>query len=513
MLSDIDIVKLILGLKVKQLRKELGLSYQQVSDQTGLAISYLHSIEKGKKYPKADKIMALSKVLKTDFNYLVSLEGNKRLQPIVDLLRSDFLKIFPLETFGISTTKLLELLSDAPDKVNAFISTVIKVTRNYQLQGEDFYKAALRSLQDLQDNYFEDLEKAVKSFRVKFQLSKRIFESSEVLTKILKDYYQIHIDQVFLGKHGDLSRVRSYYSPTRKTLFINNNLSTGQVNFVLAKELAFQYLELKDRPYETRMVEVESFEKLLNNFYASYFAVALLLDEEEMVDVTLAMSSWTHWDSDKFVDFLEKYQVSSEVLIQRLANIFPKHFGIKDLFFLRFYTNTAARRFEVTKEMHLSQLHNPYANQLDEHYCRRWISIDLMRRLKNMQTIDNVSKPVADAQISHYYETGNSYLCISLAKSSHDIPENSTSVTLGLLVNDKLKKLFPFLKDANLIKRQVHTTCERCKLLDCESRAAPPVVVQLKHSRDKIKNILEGLNTALNEKEDKKLKFSDEKSN
>ena len=138
MLKDLDTVKLIFGLKVAQLRKEKSLSYQQLSDRTGLAISYLHNIEKGKKYPKADKIMVLASALDSNYNYLVSLEPDKKLRPIVDLLQSDFLKIFPLSRFGINLDKLLGLLIETPGKVKAFISTIIKITRKYQLQGEDF---------------------------------------------------------------------------------------------------------------------------------------------------------------------------------------------------------------------------------------------------------------------------------------------------------------------------------------------------------------------------------------
>ena len=53
MLNDFDTVKLVFGLKIKHLRLEHGFSYQQLSQRTGLAISYLHDIEKGKKYPKS----------------------------------------------------------------------------------------------------------------------------------------------------------------------------------------------------------------------------------------------------------------------------------------------------------------------------------------------------------------------------------------------------------------------------------------------------------------------------
>ena len=491
MVKDIDTFKIILGLKIQQLRKDQKLSYQQLSEKTGLAISYLHSIEKGKKYPKADKILVLAKALNTEYNYLVSLDANKRLQPIIDLIHSDFLRMFPLETFGISSSKLIELMAEAPDKMNAFMSTIIKIIRNYHLQGEDFFKTALRSYQDFKDNYFEELEEAVRGLREKFELKNRQFNSSTIIEEILHHEYGIIIDRSYIGTLPHLKKVRSFFSPKQKTLFINNNLSLAQENFLIAKELGFQFLQLKDRPFETRMIEIESFEKLLNNFKASYFSVALLLDKEEIVRIIREMSSWKKWDEEQFLYFLEKYQVTSEMLIQRLANILPHHFGISDLFFLRFYAGPKQEKFEMTKEMHLSQLHNPYANQLDEHYCRRWISIDLMQRLKALQNDHNFTGSVADAQISEFYDSDRTYLCLTIAKMNSDDPQqNTTSVTIGLLLDEKLQQLFPFLKDPRLKKKQVNNSCERCQILNCESRAIEPVVVQLQKEREEVKNTL-----------------------
>ncbi len=490
MLKDIDTVKLIFGLKVHQLRQEQDLSYQQLSEKTGLAISYLHNIEKGKKYPKADKILALANALGTDYNYLVSLDADKRLKPIIDLIHSDFLKVFPLELFGINTPKLIELLSVTPDKVNAFISTVIKIVRNHHLQGEDFYKAALRSYQDLNDNYFPELEAAVKQFKLEHHLPPAALPGTEVLEGILQQSYQVQTDRTVLAEQPHLGEIRSFFAPASRTLFLNQGLSSAQENFLLAKELGFQYLGLAERPLETRMTEVDSFEKLLNNFKASYFSVALLMDEEAIIADVETMAQWRTWDGEAFLELFAKYNVSSEMLIQRLANILPRHFDIQDLFFLRFFARPDLQKFEMTKEMHLSQLHNPHANQLDEHYCRRWISINLIRKLKAMQDIDNTEGPIADAQISRYWGTPNAYLCITIAKSATSNPDHNSSVTIGLLINDKLRRLFRFLKDPNLIAKDVHTTCERCGISDCGARATPPIALQHKKLKQKIKESL-----------------------
>jgi transcriptional regulator with XRE-family HTH domain len=487
-----DTVKLTLGLKIHQLRQDRGLSYQQLSDRTGLAISYLHNIEKGKKYPKADKILLLAKALNTDYNYLVSLDGDKRLKPIIDLINSDFLKMFPLDLFGIRLPKLMELLSVAPDKVNAFITTVIKIIRNYHLQGEDFFKAALRSYQDFNNNYFGEIEAAVAQFKQQAQIAADALLSPRELELLLAQF-GITVDKTYLPQQKTLQELRSFYSPGRRVLFLNTPLSDAQASFLLGKELGFQVLALEERPYETRMTEVDSFDKLLNNFKASYFAVALLMDERAIVRDIEQIRKWGSWSGKAFLQLFKKYDVTSEMLIQRLANILPQHFGIENLFFLRFFAGPDLQKFEMTKEVHLSQLHHPHANQLDEHYCRRWVSINSIRQLKTMQSIDKLDGPIISAQISKYWGTSNAYFCISIAKPGHDNAQNSTSVTIGLLVNDKLRRLFRFIDDPQLPVKEVHTTCERCGISDCGARAVPPTVLQHDKLRAKIKNALEAM--------------------
>jgi len=496
MLKEIDTVKLIFGLKVAQLRRDKGLSYQQLSDLTGMAISYLHNIEKGKKYPKADKIMLLARALDSNYNYLVSLDADKKLKPIIDLLNSAFLKVFPLSRFGIDVTKLIELLSATPDKVNAFISTVVKVTRNYQVQGEDFYKAALRSFQDLHDNYFPELEQAVREFRQTFGYERDQLIRNQELEVFLQQQYDIRVDRSWLNQHPVLQQVRSYFVPGSRTLYINSHFSPAQENMLLAKEIAYQYLQIEDRPYETRMVEIRSFDHLLNNFKASYFGVALLMGEANMVEDIRAIAAQERYSDRFLLDLMHKYEVTEEMLLQRLTNILPHHFSIHDLFFLRFYRQPNSRKFDMTKEMHLSQLHNPYANQLEEHFCRRWVSIDIIEQFQQLPEEEQMGKTIGSAQISRYVGSDNAYLCMSLAKNSSDAPEHATSVTIGLLINDELRRLFRWLDDPALSNRLVHTTCERCPIQQCEERVAAPAVLQHINKRKRIKQVLRELRNA-----------------
>jgi hypothetical protein len=143
--------------------------------------------------------------------------------------------------------------------------------------------------------------------------------------------------------------------------------------------------------------------------------------------------------------------------------------------------------------MHLSQLHDPHANQRDEHYCRRWIGIGLIRRLRAEQGLGKADGPIIGAQISRYWDTPNAYFCICMAKPTRGTPENSSSVMIGLLVNDQLKDTFPFLADPGIITKDVNTTCERCPILDCGARAMPPVFLQRQRSKNDIKKALNAM--------------------
>lgn len=484
MVDQQSIIKMIFGFKAKYLRQQHGLSLEELAERAQLSKSYLHEIEKGKKYPKVDRIHSLAKALGVDYDYMVSMRSSKKLQPIVDLLSSDFVKEFPLQLFGISPEKLFELFSNTPDKVNAFVTTIFKITRNYQMEREHFYMAALRSYQDLHDNYFPDLEQAVRDFRSEMGLPPKGPLTTAQLEHLLAEAYHISVDYERMGHSAALKLQRSYFKESTRTLFVNTGLSSAQKNFLLGRELAFQFLALEERPYFTRIIEVDSFERLLNNFKASYFSVALLMEEMGMVADLQSFAKQYEWRPEGMHELLQKYNATPEMLLQRWTNLLPQHFGIKDLFFIRLVGAKGLQHFRMTKELHLSQMHNPYANQLNEHYCRRWVSVNLIKQQKTGGATARL--PLVDAQISAYWQTPNRYLCLSMAKPDFHYPERGISVTIGLLINEQLRRHFRFVDSSSVPARLVHTTCERCGIADCEARAVAPVVLEQQRRREQI---------------------------
>ncbi len=488
MLTDNQLIRLIFGFKVRHLRQQHELSYQQLSKLTGLSTSYLNDIEKGKRYPKPDKINALAEALNVDYNYMVSLNASKRLQPIIDLLSSHFFKLFPLHEFGISLEKLIELFSQTPDRINAFISTIFKIARNYQVNEETFYLEALRSFQDMHDNHFPKLEMATQEFKQEYSIQGILPYTTAFLEDQLEELYGISINRGALAQNKTTQAIRSYLSPESKTLYLQDDLSSAQENFLIARELGFQFLDLQERPYETTIVKIETFEKLLNNYKASHFAAALLMDERSLVEDLKVIARMSSWDPLALVDMIDKYNVTPEMLLQRLTNILPQHFGIENLFFIRLTQDAETGSYSMTKDLHLSQLHSPYNNELDEHYCHRWVSITTI-----LELAESDEDVIVDAQISSYWDTDKDYLCISMAKRSHKNPALGVSVTLGMLINTDLKSSFNFVRDPKLKVRTVSTTCERCGVVDCESRQASPSILDQEAKEDSILQALSEL--------------------
>lgn len=468
---------MIFGFKVKYLRKQQGLSYEKLAERTGLSKSYLHDIEKGRKYPKLGKINALATAFGVSYDYMVSMQASKKLQPLVQLLTSNFVKEFPMELFGIGAEKIFELFSAAPDKVSAFLNTILTLTRHYQMQREHLYLTALRAYQNMYDNHFEELEQAVAAFRATHQLDHFPVRVDQ-LEKLLQEVFGIKVDRHTLSQQAALDQTRSYYSASAKTLYLNKALKPMQEAFLIGRELAFQQLQLAPRPYLTRVVKMESFESLLHNFQASYFSVALLMEENQLVEDIRQFLRSSTWNPEQLLLILERYQVTAEMFLQRLTNIFPKHFGMKDLFFIRMESDQALSSYEMTKELHLSQLHNPYSQEGNEKYCRRWISINILKAVRAKMQLRKSGLQIAGAQISKYWETDNEYLCLSIGKVDRNNANRVVSVTIGLLVNDQLRKEVGFLNDPNLSIKIVNTTCEQCSMPDCEARAAPPVVLE-----------------------------------
>ena len=79
----------------------MGFSLKDLSQESGLSHSYLNEIEKGKKYPKLEKLQKLADALGVAVDELVSAKMGRQLHPLLSFLESDLATSLPLSAFGI----------------------------------------------------------------------------------------------------------------------------------------------------------------------------------------------------------------------------------------------------------------------------------------------------------------------------------------------------------------------------------------------------------------------------
>jgi len=482
--SESDYIKTVLGLKLKQLRQKKNWSLQDLAVKTGLSKSYLNEIENGKKYPKHDKIILLSESLNCTFDELVSTKLDKSLAPFNEILQSDFFKEVPLDLFGINKNNLISIISDAPKKVTAFINALIEISQNYNLGKERFYFAVLRSFQELYDNYFPEIEEKAKEFIKQNGLDISKDLRASVLENILTEKFSYRIKSEDFVQFGALDNLRSLFIPEQKLLLLNEKLEKDQRTFILAKEIGFNVLELKVRPNTYSWLDFGSFEEILNNFYASYFAGALLISKEKTVEKTTEFLLQHTWEPKSFEELIEDFTDSPETFYYRLTNLLSSELGIKDSFYLCLVKKKNSDKIQILKELHLNHQQAPHANATNEHYCRRWIAVKNLHHLKENETL-------TDAQISHYKDQGVSYLVISTSQRNPFSDGSNRSYCLGILLNTQTIKKIGFVKSTTLKTINVGVTCESCSIPNCEVRQAPPVRLEKEYFNLSMKNAIE----------------------
>lgn len=480
MTSESDFIKTVFGLKLRQQRQKKDWSLQDLADKTKLSKSYLNEIENGKKYPKHDKILQLAEVLNCKFDDLVSTKLDKNLAPFGELLQSDFFKEIPLDLFGINKNTLINIISEAPKQITAFINTLIEISQNYNLGKERFYFAVLRSFQELHDNYFPEIEEIAQNFAAEnnLKLGKNI--NIQHLEEILTKTFGYEIKSENFETHGTLNNLRSLYIPEKNLLLLNQLLDENQKTFIFAKEIGFNVLKLNPRPNTYSWLDFTSFDELLNNYYASYFAGCILIPKEELVEKLEDFFDEPEWNSQKLAELISHFTNSPETFYYRLTNILSSEFGIKDLFYLCFVKKKDTDKIQILKELHLNQQQAPHANSMNEHYCRKWIAIKNMKELKENETLTS-------AQISHYKDSGLSYLVLSTSHKNPFSDGTNRSYCIGILLNSNSLKKIKFAKSTTVKSENVGVTCETCSIIDCDVRKTPPTRLDKENFNESMK--------------------------
>jgi transcriptional regulator with XRE-family HTH domain len=485
--------KVIFGMKLRQYREAAGFSLTEFAGRTGLSTPYLTEIEHGKKYPRSEKIERMAEALGRNYDDLVSIRLDEELSPLASFLGSPVIHNFPYHLFGISPAQVVELLTRQPAEASALVKTLVGIAEQYNIGVEHLFRAALRSYQELNENYFPEIERAVDEFACEAGIKSGPTPPVEVLRALIEGRFKYRLDDRRLESHPKLQRFRSILvakSKSAPTLLINPALTELQKKFILAREIGYEVLGLKQRAQTSAPERVDSFEQVLNDFKASYFAGALLVNRERALADLKEFFALARWEPARLRALLDRYEVTPEIFMYRLTEILPQYFGFK-MHFLRF--NHEGGQYHLVKHLNMSQVLIPSGTGVNEHYCRRWLAIRILQALE--RSADKTEEPTIDAQLSRFVDTDARYLCIAMARHLTLNPAATSSVSIGFRCDEDFERAVKFANDPRITRLDIDGTCERCRLTpeECQDRIAPPYLLELQRAHREIEQELASL--------------------
>lgn len=466
MLPNQEILKFIFGMKLRGLRLDKGLSLKDLARQTGLSPSYLNEIEKGKKYPKSEKIVSLAKALDETTEDLTSLELKRDLQIVQNLIDKKILTGIPFDLFGIPSSTVFELLSEQPQKMQSLAGTFLEIARAYNITVDDFLFALLRAYVNMHDNYFPNIEIASREVSTKFNFDWAA-NPKDIKVKLIS-YLKMNGVFVIESNLTDLSKDLcevNYFITKKNKFYLSSKLSIQEQNHILAREIGYQFFKFKDRKTNSLSRNFDSFTILLNDFCATYFANSLLIPEDEITADLKNLFTQASWNESLFSQIAHKYAGPVDNFFHRMTQILPKHFGIKQLFFLR---NTYCKTFkknEIVHELHLAKQHAPHRTFANEHACELW----LVHRMSKRHAL--LGQAHTAIQRSYFTGTDQKYLVMGISLQREHTPEVIDSLCIGIDINESLKSKISWCEQNVIEDFAIGETCERCTNICSERKA------------------------------------------
>lgn len=138
----------------------------------------------------------------------------------------------------------------------------------------------------------------------------------------------------------------------------------------------------------------------------------------------------------------------------------------------------------------MSHHHSPPANETNEHYCMRCMSLEVLKSVSRGKKKDECG-----LQISNYTNEGTKYLVFSSATRDPFKDHRYRGISVGLLINRQLQRKLNFLGDPKIANKNVGVTCEHCFIKDCKVRQAPAIILYKALKNKGIELILRELNT------------------
>lgn len=457
--------KLLLGAKIRSLRRREGWSQAELAQRLEVSSSYLNLIEHNRRGVTAELLVKLAKVFSWD---LKTLSGDEDARIGAELLELFGDPIF--DKHDLQAAEIRDLAQLSPAVARALV-TLYKAYRNAQ-ESADTLASRLSEGQDTagiertqtpaeevtdfiqaQGNYFPDLEDGAQLLWGSGLLAGDLFEG---MVRYLDDHYNVEVRVETVGAmQGAIRR----YDPKRRLLHLSESLRRGSRNFQVAFQVGLlTHATLLDRLVKNPLLTSDESRSLARVALANYFAGALLMPYQPFLEAAKA----ERYD----IEILgNRFRTSFEQVCHRLTTLHRP--GAEGVPFHLVRIDVAGN---ISKRFSASGLRFARFSGA----CPRWNVFDSF-----------VTPGMIRTQISQMPD-GATYFWVAraLRKGVSGYHAPHTMFALGLGCEIRHARSLVYADGVNLDTREavvpVGITCRICERLDCEQRAFPALQAPLR---------------------------------
>ena len=303
---------LTLGRRIRQLRKDRGMTLDEVGAAIGRAASQVSVLENGKREPRLGDLRSVAKALGVSLEQLLAAEAlPRRAQLEIELERAQRGPLF--DSLGLAPLHVRKSLSDeAIETIIALHAELDRLHRERAATPEEARRAntELRRQMRTQNNYFPDLEAQAR------QLLARVEHTGGPLSQRVASDLAAHLG-FSLHYVGDLpNSTRSVSDLKHHRIYLKINAG-GDPRTVLLQALAGHVLGAK-QPKDYR-------DFLLQRVETNYLAAALMVPEDDAVAFLTEAKDKRELSVE---DLRDAFAVSYETAAHRFTNLATQHLGI-----------------------------------------------------------------------------------------------------------------------------------------------------------------------------------------
>lgn len=315
--------KVFVGVKLKRIREERGLTQAAFAEAAGLSASYLNQLEKNQRPLTVPVLLRINAAFSADLQLLSDGDEAR--------LIADLKEVFSDPANGeiVAMAEIREIASSMPAAGRAILAVHRRLRHATERADAMAHELGLGTagltalapmpFEQVRDffyrhhNHFAELDKAAEQLFEDAGLSEG--EVAEGLARWLEQRHGIRVSVIGLNKDAAKCQANRAYNPRERVLRLSARLDQGQRAFQMATQIAF--LEMEE-PLKRLSAEAaagsRATQALARIGLANYFAGALLMP----YSIFLAAAEAVRYDIDLLA---QRFGVGFETVSHRLSSL------------------------------------------------------------------------------------------------------------------------------------------------------------------------------------------------